>query len=363
MATVKRKTIDKFEILSGMFLLVLLGLILITAGLSAEPVFMVLVGFFPTVLTILVSLTMHEHYSNQNKFFWFIPLIIVGLFYMIGTGSALFGEMNVEVLTSINLIASLIYVAIVFGLFNESKTTTVVNQSSPSPAPVQKKESIQDIIHSIEDKSKALNFVIGRVYNKYHGGDKVLRDKLRIPSEWYNEFSDIGVGTTKINFDKLNEIITKFEFQLKNYEKTESSLFRTKINNLRNLIRNPDGSDIIIDVLDHNDKDPVRSYYQGALEFCNKIRESMKDQKIKLVKNTYIPTREDEIEELKEKRKDLASSKGPKVDVQEAKIEKPNPNQYRPTKAEIDALKRADNERLNPPKGSILQEDKGPSHP
>ncbi|MBN1176024.1 hypothetical protein JXA48_05260 [Candidatus Woesearchaeota archaeon] len=318
MTEVKRKTIDKFEVLSGMFLLVLLGLILVTAGLSGEQVFLVVAGFFPTILTILVSLTMHENYAQRNKVFWFIPIIIVGAFYFIGTGSTVFGNINVELLTGINLIISLIYVAIVFGLFSEKHMTTSSTKEQATQ-PKHKEETIEDFINSIEDKSKALNFVVGRVYNKYHGGELSIRDKLRIPAEWYNEFSNIGVGTNKIDFNKLDEIITKFELQLKNFEKTESELFKTKANALKNLIRDPNGADKIIDVLDHNDKDPVRSYYQGALDFCKKIRDSMKDQKIKLVKNTYIPTKEEDIAELKEKQKEISKSNGPKVTVEEPK--------------------------------------------
>lgn len=317
MTEVKKKTIDKFEILSGMFLLVLLGLILITAGLSGEQVFLVVVGFFPTVLTIIVSLTMHEHYAKKNKLFWFIPIIIVGAFYFIGTSSTVFGNINVELLTGINFIISLIYVAIVFGLFNEKSITTTISNNSPIQK--QKEQTIEDFINSIEDKSKALNFVVGRVYNKYHGGESSIRDKLRIPPEWYNEFSNIGVGTNKIDFEKLDEIITKFELQLKNFEKTENELFKNKANSLKNLIRDPSGSDKIIDVLDHNDKDPVRSYYQGAIDFCSKIRDSMKEQKIKLVKNTYIPTKDEDIARIKENQKSINNSKGPKVKVEEHK--------------------------------------------
>ena len=318
MAEVRKKTIDKFEILSGMFLLILLGLILITAGLSGEQVFLVVVGFFPTILTIIISLTMHDNYSKQNKLFWFIPIIIVGGFYFIGTASEMFGNVNVDVLTGVNFIISMIYVAIVFGLFNEKKTT-IITKDKPAPQIPKKEDSLEEYIHSIEDKSKALNFVVGRVYNKYHGGELSIRDKLRIPAEWYNEFSNIGVGTSRIDFEKLNEIITKFELQLKNFEKTESELFKTKANNLKNLIRDPQGNDKIIDVLDHNDKDPVRSYYQGAIDFCDKIRDSMKNHKLKLVKNEYIPTKEEEIEELKAKAKEESKSKGPKVVVEESK--------------------------------------------
>jgi hypothetical protein len=165
-------------------------------------------------------------------------------------------------------------------------------------AVVEEKKSLQEYIHSIEDKSKALNFAIGRVYNKFHGGTDELRDKLRIPAEWYNEFSLIGVGTDKIDLEKLNDIITKFELQLKNFEKTEYEVFRDKANSLKNLIRDVKGNDLVIDVLDHNDKDPVLSYYKGALEFCTKIKEEIASKDLKLVENAYIPKDEDEMAEI-----------------------------------------------------------------
>ena len=176
-------------------------------------------------------------------------------------------------------------------------------------AKAKPKLSLQEYIHSIEDKSKALNFVIGRVYNKYHGGSDKIREKLRIPPDWYNEFSLIGVGTNKISYGKLADLITRFELQLKNFEKTEFEVFKDASDALKNLIRDPKGSDKIIDVLEHNDKDPVKSYYEGALEFCAKVKDEIKNKNLKLVKNEYIPKDEDDLAKITNKPVNKSSSK------------------------------------------------------
>jgi preprotein translocase subunit SecA len=91
----------------------------------------------------------------------------------------------------------------------------------------------------------------------------------------------------------------KFKLHLKNFENSEQELFKEKVNILRNLIRDPKGAEKVIDVLDHNDKDPVRSYYEGAVKFCERITQEMKNNNVSLVENTYIPKSEEEEEELK----------------------------------------------------------------
>lgn len=301
-----RSKIDFFEILSGFFLLVVLFIILIIAALGDHKIFIVLIGFFPSILTIMISLLIHEQYAKGAGFLWILPLLTAGGFYALDLVPE-FGleSLDIPVLAAVNFLISIIYVLFVFSTFRDPRKPhdeQKKNKKSIEPpvAPViEPEKTIEEFIHSIEDKSKALNFVIGRVYNKYHGGTSEMREKLRVPSEWYNEFSLIGFGTNHIDYDKLKEIISKFELHLKNFEKTELELFKTKVTTLKNLIRDPAGTDIVLDVLDHNDKDPVRSYYEGAVNFCKQIQEQMEHNAVSLVENKYIPKDEEEEEELK----------------------------------------------------------------
>lgn len=296
------KKIDFFEVISIIYLFLVIIIITLTAVVGNHTLFLVLMGFFPTILVIIISLLLYKQYQEKQKLLLLLPILIVALFYIIGKGStAIQNTFDVNILTGVNFILALIYVLVVYIAFgNNTPKQQIKQQVQKIKRTYQEpKMELKDYIHSIEDKSKALNFVIGRVYNKYHGGTNEMRELLRIPAEWYNEFSLIGVGTDSIDYAKLNEIITKFELQLGNFEKTESELFKTKITHFKNLIRETDGSELIIDVLDHNDKDPVRSYYEGAVEFCKKVRTEMNDNKLNLVKNEYIPKNDEEEAELR----------------------------------------------------------------
>ncbi len=301
-----RSKIDFFEIISGFFLLLVLFLIVLISAVGDHKIFLVLIGLFPSILTVMISLVIHEQYERGSRILWSLPILTSGIFFAMqfipGFGLE---QLDIPVLAGVTFVISIVYVILVFGVFrnaskphDEQKKKVIVQEQAPASQSSEPEVSIEDIIHSIEDKSKALNFVIGRVYNKYHGGTSDMREKLRVPSEWYNEFSLIGFGTDHIDYDKLQEIISKFELHLKNFEKTELELFKTKVTTLKNLIREPAGSDKVIDVLDHNDKDPVRSYYEGAVKFCRKIQEQMDNNEVSLVENKYIPKTDEEEEEL-----------------------------------------------------------------
>ncbi len=60
------------------------------------------------------------------------------------------------------------------------------------------------------------------------------------------------------------------------YVKPEHEVFaKSEITNLKNIVRNKDGNDTIIDVLKTNDKDPVEHYYVAACDFCDRILEEV----------------------------------------------------------------------------------------
>ncbi|MDD3174970.1 MAG: hypothetical protein PHU51_00665 [Candidatus Nanoarchaeia archaeon] len=297
----KHKAMDVFEQISALYLLVILLFIILTAYSSNHTLFLVFIGFLPTITTIIISLLIHEQAKHHRQLLWIVPMVIMIGFYAL-KDSALFSSMDVEVLIGVNFLLSLLYVIFVFAVFgtpDEEVSVEAMEEMILPSVKKDKKEELKDYINSIEDKSKALNFVIGRVYNLYHGGSKKLREAIQIPSDWYNEFALIGIAEGVIDKEKLSELITKIEMQLKNVGRSEKEVFKTSANGLKNLIRDPEGNDKIIDVLDHNDKDPVRSYYEGALEFCQRIKEEMVNMEISVVKNEYIPKDEEDAESVK----------------------------------------------------------------
>ena len=119
-----------------------------------------------------------------------------------------------------------------------------------------------------------MNFVIGRVYNKYHGGSKQLREKISLKPEWYNEFSEALQNEAEPDRRRLLAVLNNIERQLAFMTSLEKEILHPdQIRELKNLDRDEDGNDKILDVLIKNDKDPVQAYYDGAKEFCLKLRD------------------------------------------------------------------------------------------
>ena len=303
MAQTKHKEIiDKFEIVSALYLLLIFLFALFTAALGNHTLFLVFVGFMPTIITVIISLLIHEQYKRHRHLLWIVPLVVMTGFFLL-KNNPIFATMDIEVLTGVNFLLSMLYVIFTFMLFTSYEEKIVIESMvnlEPQATKEEEKEKkdIREYIHSIEDKSKAINFVIGRVYNIYHGGSKGMRQNLQIPADWYNEFSLLGFTDGNIDQDRLMDLIRKIETQLSKLELTEKEVFKNNVHSLKNLIREPHGNDKILEVLDHNDKDPLRSYYEGAIDFCKKVREEMGNMELSIIKNEYIPKTDDEAAEL-----------------------------------------------------------------
>ena len=279
MEIVARQNRILFEGFSLFALLAILVVVVITAFSTDSPLLFVMVGFLPSIITVVMSIIYYEESFSHKLTIWFIPFIVVASFFVIGTNYSYMGDnMDVATLTSVNIIFSVLYLGIFFSLIQISKT--------PRPAPqrkvvvVEKPEiNIQEYIASIEEKSKALNFVIGRTYNKYHGGSLELRKSINLKPEWYNELSEALQNEDKADKLRLFMIIENIEKHLANLKKKENVVFSKKqLESLKNLDRDPDGEDAILDVLMKNDADPVELYYKGMEEFCETIRKELEEK-------------------------------------------------------------------------------------
>ncbi|MGM5480347.1 MAG: hypothetical protein ACQESC_02715 [Nanobdellota archaeon] len=308
-----KKRIDIFERVSSLFLIIVFALILLVSIGGDHPIFLVIVGFFPTILTIIISLVIHEEFSKQSKGLWLIPLLTSGGFYALSLAKIpLLSVFDFGVLAGLNFLLSMLYVLVCLGILRKPTPSRKTRPSPQRTHPVKPQpKSIKEYIASIEDKSKAINFAIGRIYSQYHGGSKTLRETLRIPSDWYNSFSaSISKGAV-INKDEINEILTKFENHFKIFEKKEADVFKKQdLENLHDLIRDPKGKDKIIDVIEHNDKDPVKSYFEGAKTFCKRVRAELGRQELRVVKNEYKGP-EDNKQESTTTSKEHSSTKKP----------------------------------------------------
>ncbi|MCF7866283.1 energy-coupling factor transporter transmembrane protein EcfT [Candidatus Woesearchaeota archaeon] len=279
----KRKTF--FEGFSIAVLVLLIVMVVIISLTSNAPLFLVVVGFSPSLIAVVLSILVFEESIRGKVVLWIIPFIVLAVFFLVVTSqSILSSNLDVGTLLALNIMICVIYVSL--ALLTAKSIINVKGSSEKRIEKTHTPQTIRDFISSIEDKSKAINFVIGRVYNKYHGGSKDMREKLSIKSEWYNEFSDIlknedGENKTleqvkdKDKLVSMLYVVNKIHERLLMLNQSEKGIFGTKAENLKNLDRDRTGTQQIIEVMKKNDKDPVESYHKGALQMCETLKQRL----------------------------------------------------------------------------------------
>lgn len=267
-----RKNNVFFEGYSILVLLLLLVIVIFSSITTASPLYLVIVAFSPAIFTVIVGMLLFEESFRHKISLWFSPIIILGLFFYVSTSQKILSSnLDISSLMAINVIIIILYLSVAFLLmrvlfYESSKRKEIVQIKQP--------KSIRDYVSSIEDKSKAINFVIGRVYKKNNGGSKELRKKILISPEWYNEFADIE-NADKEQRKIMISALSRIEQRLKLLNEQESIVLGPAIHKLKKIKRNATGGDRIIDVLIANDKDPVDKYYEGALEFCQELKKEL----------------------------------------------------------------------------------------
>lgn len=130
-------------------------------------------------------------------------------------------------------------------------------------------EQIKTAVRSLEDKCKAINFVIGRVYARRNGASTKLRDKIKIPAKLYNAFSHMH-GIKEFT-PEMKDILKQLVERLNYLYSKEKEVFDDDYKKFSNITHEPNGDSKIIDVLIKNDNDPVREYFLGALDACETV--------------------------------------------------------------------------------------------
>ncbi|MCF7872218.1 hypothetical protein K9L97_04245 [Candidatus Woesearchaeota archaeon] len=267
----------------SIFVLVLLLFIVVFTGMStSSPLFLVFIGFSPAIFTVIVSILVFEESFKGNVIIWFLPFVVLALFFLVVTSqSILSSNLNIGALLAINIFICILYVGCALFLVK-----VLFGKKDSVPKKVVVPSKIKEFISSLEDKSKAINFVIGRVYSKYHGGSKELRELIQIESDWYNEFSENLKNETG-DVENLSQIrdhkklinllytVNKIYDRLALFKNSELSVFGSRINGLKNLERDGLGHDLVLDVLIKNDKDPVESYYGSAIKLITDVRNQL----------------------------------------------------------------------------------------
>lgn len=232
-----------------------------------SPLGLVFAGYLPIIIAIILLLAEVEQGYKQGVY-WATPFLTSILFLTIGglLNPVIGNQLNVGALTVINLVLGLLVVLLL----------TIIEGGpflrSDPPEPELKPNNLSEYLHSIEDKCKALNFVVGRVYRGSNGATDAMRARLRIEKEWYNEFNAIIEGDISKQRHEAIVLLHKMRDRLQLMTRKEKEVFTAaELRALKNLVRHQDGEDSIIDVLVVNDRDPVQHYYVGAVDGVEKL--------------------------------------------------------------------------------------------
>jgi len=291
---------------SLIYVIVLIGL----TSASQSNLGIVFLSLIPFLAHIAFFFFLLEEEHKLFKTIWILPVILSMLFYLVWySGLNILNQIDGSTIFVLNIILSYIINAI-FIIFYKKRSTIsykkhkdlrknfhFLKQSYNERTAIQTdeienlkiklknfekqlnvtQENLSFNLRSIEDKCKSINFVIGRVYGKLHGGNERIRDSIKISSEWYNAFSELTQNFRKEDSARLYIILDNIHQKLKVLELKEVEVFDHISLSHLSLDREQNGRDRILDILATNDKDPVYDYHQESLEICQKLMDYLKN--------------------------------------------------------------------------------------
>ena len=201
------------------------------AWLAKEELFTVFLGFFAVFLYLIATFVLLYLDFAMAEIVYLFPIALGAGFYALWYYdiSPLLSGMNGPMLTILNIIVSFVFAALLSllhphgvdklqggrGLVIEhpepvlpdtheeevsfEKTHSSHKMPEIKSLPIASKP-MSVTIRGIEDKCKAINFVIGRVYSAKRGGSKEIREMIGIPKELYNEFSELVQDDDVVEF-------------------------------------------------------------------------------------------------------------------------------------------------------------------
>ena len=286
------------------------------AWLAGEELFSVFIGFSAVFLYLLITFLLFYFNFAIPEIVYLIPIISAIGFYAAWNFalSSSLSQMNGPMLTVLNIVVSYVFAALLSIIHPHKISSSKINKLKiDHPEPIlannedeeisfenthsshrnskiiEEEEKIETVtsnkiiedkpmsvtIRGIEDKSKALNFAIGRVYSAKRGGSKEIRQMIGIPKELYNAFSDLVHDDDIVDAEKLLTVVSQISHRLSQMKKKESSLFDLNEAKIE-VERAEDGSDTVLEVLARNDKDPVEEYHAEAQEVCKQVIQYLK---------------------------------------------------------------------------------------
>lgn len=296
---------DDFKAIIGVFFLILIVLMFFLSLKNGAPIANIMAGILPTIVYLAVLFELLYHTRHKRFLVWILPLILVILFYVIAQmfQAPLIAEMDIPTLAFFNLLLCYIFAAVIlFAVYVQGKGTRQgsyqsahaahytqarhapfhhalqpqqaihpqhASHAQPSLNPLPQ-PSLKESIHSLEDKCKAINYAIGRVYSDKHGGSKDLRERISVNKDWYNKFSSL-VEISEKDKELIRISVDLIQKRLSLLDHKEKDVFLGSHDKLVRILRNPDGKDTIGQVLVRNDKDPVETYIKNAKQACQDI--------------------------------------------------------------------------------------------
>lgn len=317
---------EKFLRLTSMLALIAWFLIAIILSLAmGENPFFVFLGLSPVIFTIVVTYILVDRYHMETGFLMVFPMIFSGMFMVLGV-AGLLGGLDWKLLTVVNFVCGIIFEAVLvmqhslihITFQRKEPEEKLVEQAElnlgdgllkievmhkaeepipfePSQIVLNDEEDVKKFVANIEDKAKAINAVIGRVYSVKHGGSEALRKKIRIDPEHYNGFNELKDKRASRRKIAAVRLLEKILATLKQLKEPEEDLFtKSELGLLVDLKRHPNGEDKVIDVLVKNDSDPVKTYFDSAIQFCQdavkvlklEIKKAKQEENAKKSKNS-----------------------------------------------------------------------------
>lgn len=254
-------------ILAVYTLIVVAVLFIVGLGTNA-PFGHVLLGFAPALLLglVAVSLLNTDHFDIRLLLVTLIALIVllVVALPLMAPGA------DVASLAMLNLLLGGLLLVVLAVSPREEQNQRVVEVAA-------EEQDVPTILATIEDRCKAINFVIGRVYNVHHGATAGMRDKIKIDSEWYNELSQ-AMEDPEENHEAVSDAVQLIKDRLSAMHYPEAEVFSApELSRLKGLERSADGSSTVVHVLSRNDQDPIEQYLVSAEEYCDLVLARMSD--------------------------------------------------------------------------------------
>jgi hypothetical protein len=245
--------------------------VVVFLSLSTDDFFNVLLGLSPTLIYLIINYAYLKYVEKRHLLVWLLPMPLIIVYAIVANFSiSIMKNITWQTLVAVNLFLTYIFACIIVFIGTPRKEKTKVIVQKPQGIVITKETFLQNL-KSIEDKCKAINFVIGRVYSNKKGGSLVLRNKINFPRDWYNAFSELTADFNPKDRPELVQVLNNFLERLKIIQKKEKEVFELNKDAMLEIKRDPKGNDAILDVLIKNDSDPVKDYYNSALAVCEAV--------------------------------------------------------------------------------------------